>query len=517
MSAPTGTRYDAVVIGAGLNGLSAAAMLARQGARVLVLEQRDRVGGPAARATVGGVDVPGPIVDAGCVSPALVSALQLEAHGLRMAALPTRFVAHGDDGAALHFTAAGPDLDELRRLAPADAARWPDFAARVRALSGFLSDLYAAPVPDVALGERGDLATALRLALRFRGLGRREMVEVLRVLPMSVAEWLDDWFEHPLLKGVLGARGILHGSLGPMAAGTAFTFLHHHVGRAAGGTAPALAPVGGAAAVVDALAAAARAAGVEIRTGCAAARIRMHEGRAAAVITSGGEDVAARAIVSAASPRHTFLELCDPSRLDPELVAPVTRIRYRGAWAAVTFVLDEPADFGGADGVTVAPALMYLERAADAAKYGRMAEAPFVQATVAGTDGRAVHAHAQFAPYALRDARWDDDARAILGDRVAAAIELAAPGFSIRVRHREVMAAPDLEATYGLPEGHAYHGELALDQALFMRPVPSCSHYRTPVPGLYVCGAGAHPAGAIAGGAGLNAAREIARDLKQSR
>lgn len=510
-----GMRYDAVVIGAGLNGLAAAAYLARQGARVLVLERRSAVGGAAARATLDGVGVPGPIHDAGFVSPALVTALQLDTHGLRLEPSTVRVVARGDDDVPLLFGAHGPDLNELRRLSPADASRWPAFADRVRALSGFLGELYAAPVPDVALAERGDVRTAIRLALRFRGLGKRDMVEVLRVLPMSIAEWLDDWFEHPTLKGMLATRGILHGSLGPMAAGTAFTFLHHHVGRAAGGIAPSLAPAGGAAAVVDALDAAARAAGAEIRTGTGVASMLMRDGAAAGVVTEAGDEIAARVVASAASPRHTFLELCDPAHLAPEFVAPLTRIRYRGAWAAVTFVLDAPARFGDAQGVAAAPSLMHLERAADAAKYGQMSDAPFVYAVAADAEGRVVHAHAQFAPYALRDGPWDDAQRATLGDRVAAAIEREAAGFGMSVQHRQVLAPPDLEREYGLPEGHAYHGELALDQALFMRPVPACSHYHTPIPDLYLCGAGAHPAGAVAGAAGLNAARVIARDLKQ--
>lgn len=515
--------FDVVVVGGGVNSLAAAAYLARGGSKVLVCERRASVGGSASTHEM----EPGFRVDAcrhdlGWIPPRMVRELALETHGLRMLPVTRRVAARGDDGEVLTFGPAGPDLDALRALSPRDAARWPAFAAEVEALAGFLEQLYAAPVPDVDLAAPGDLATGLRLALKFRGLGRRYMVEVLRVLPMSIAEWLDDWFECPLLKGALASRGIAHTSLGPRAAGTAFVFLHHHVGRRAGALGGALAPMGGVGAFAAALESAARAAGAEVRCGADVRRIVVKGGAVAGVELASGAVITATRVVSGASPRHTFLELCDPATLAPEFVHAVSRIRYRGAFASVNLTLsgrpamprDETA------GIVVAPTTDYLERAADDAKYGRVSTRPFISArlpsllddTLAPAGKHVLSAHVQYAPYHLREGRWDDAGREALGDRVMDTLERYLPGLKALVRQRQVLAPPDFEREYGLPEGHVYHGEMALDQALFMRPVPACSHYRSPVRGLYVCGPGAHPGGGTAGAAGINAARAVLAD-----
>lgn len=515
--------YDAIVIGGGVNSLAAAAYLARAGSKVLVCERRASVGGSASTDEL----EPGFRVDAcrhdlGWIPPRIIRDLQLEAHGLQMLSVDRRMAARGDGGELLTFGPAGPDLEALRALSPRDAQRWPAFAAEVVALTGFLEQLYAAPVPDVDLAAPGDIATGLRLALKFRGLGRRRMVEVLRVLPMSIAEWLDDWFENPLLKGTLASRGVTHSSLGPRAAGTAFVFLHHHVGRRAGAIGPPLAPVGGVGAFAATLEAAARAAGAEVRCGAAVRRIVVKRNAVAGVELASGEVIAAPRVLSGASPRHTFLELCDPAALAPEFVHAVSRIRYRGAFATVNLTLaGRPAlPHDQAAGVVVAPTMDYLERAADDAKYGRVSTRPFVSAvlasayddTVAPAGKHVLSAHVQYAPYRLREERWDEAGREALGDRVMDALERYVPGLRALVRRRQVLTPPDLEREYGLPEGHLYHGELALDQAMFMRPVPACSHHRSPVRGLYVCGPGAHPGGGIAGVAGANAARVVLAD-----
>lgn len=512
--------YDAIVIGGGVNSLAAAATLARAGSRVLVLERRETVGGSASTMEI----EPGFHVDAcrhdlGWLPATLTHDLRLDRHGLRLLSGGAHVVANGDDGASLRFDANGPDLEALRSLSPRDAARWPEFAKRVEAIAGFLEHLYAAPVPDVALGEHGDLITAITLGLRFRGLGRRDMIEVLRVLPMSIAEWLDDWFEHPLLKGALASRGITHSSLGPRAAGTAFVFLHHHVGRKAGSLGTPIAAIGGIGAFARALEGAAQAAGAEVRCGAEVRRIVMKHGVATGVELASGETIAATRIVSGASPRHTFLELCDPSRLAPEFVSAVSRIRYRGAFAKVNLSLDGLPNLGPGttSGVVVAPTMDYLERASDDAKYGRASEKPFISAVVASVfdDSLApagkhvLSAHVQYAPCRLRDSAWDDAARAALGDRVIDTLQRHIPGLTALVRKRVVFTPADLEREFGLPEGHAYHGEMALDQVMFMRPVPACGHYRSPVKGLYVCGPGAHPGGGTAGAAGANAARAV--------
>ena len=527
MNASVGARksssYDVVVIGGGVNSLAAAAYLARGGLKVLVCDRRASVGGSASTEEL----EPGFRVDVcrddlGWIPARLVHDLGLEAHGLRMRSVGRRMAARSDEGEVLTFGPMGPDLDALRALSPRDAARWPDFAAEVETLARFLEHLYAAPVPDVDLSAPGDVVTSLKIALKFRGLGRRHMVEALRVLPMSIAEWLDDWFEHPLLKGALASQGVRHSSLGPRAAGTAFVFLHHHAGRRAGALGPTLSPVGGVGALAAALEAAARGSGADVRCGAEVRRIVVRGGAVSGVELANGETIAAARVVSGASPRHTFLELCDPAVLAPEFVHAVSRIRYRGAFAKVNLTLaGRPAlPHDDAAGVVIAPTMDYLERAADDAKYGRVSTRPFVSAvmtsafddTLAPAGRHVLSVRMQYAPYHLRDARWDDAGRDALGDRVLDTLERYLPGLKALVRRRQVLTPPDLERAFGLPEGHVYHGEMALDQALFMRPVPACSHYRSPVRGLYVCGPGAHPGGGTAGAAGANAAQAVLRD-----
>lgn len=514
--------YDAIVIGAGVNSLAAAATLAKAGRAVLVLERRATVGGAGSALEIEpGFHADAAYDDIGWIPSSLVRDLDLTRH-VRIVSSAMPVVAADGNDASLTFTASGPDLDGLRRLSPRDASRWPEFAGRVAAIAGFLRTLYAAPVPDTALDQAGDLRTALRLALKYRGLGRRDMVEVLRVLPMSIAEWLDDWFEHPLLKGALAARGVTHSAFGPRAAGTAFVFLHHQVAARPGAMRSGLRVEGGIGVFASGLARAAQAAGAEVRTGAEVRRITAARGAVDGVELASGERIAAARVVSGASPRHTFLELCEPARLEPGLVNAVSRIRYRGAFARVHFSLDGLPSLGGdrASGALVAPDMDYLERAADDAKYGRASERPFVHAfvpTVAdpsrAPEGKHVlSAHVQYAPYRLRAGRWDDAARDALADRVLDALERHVPGLRALVRRRAVLTPAELERDYGLPEGHAYHGELALDQAMFMRPVPACSHYRSPVRGLYVCGPGAHPGGGTAGVAGANAARAVLAD-----
>ena len=243
------------------------------------------------------------------------------------------------------------------------------------------------------------------------------------------------------------------------------------------------------------------------------------------VVLDSGEEIGAEQVLSSADPRHTFLELCDPARLEPEFVRAVRNIRFRGAWAKVNLALDTLPPLTGAtgeqlresSGVVISPDLDYLERAYDAAKYGRVSDAPYLDvqipslrdASFAPPGKQVMSIHVQYAPYHLREGAWDDRARDALGDRVIATLARHFPSLPAAVLHRQVLTPLDLEREFGLPEGHAYHGEMTLDQVLFMRPVYGWAGYRTPVRGLYLCGSGAHPGGGIAGGAGANAAKVV--------
>jgi phytoene dehydrogenase-like protein len=301
------------------------------------------------------------------------------------------------------------------------------------------------------------------------------MEDFMRLLPMPVAELLDDWFEHDALKGVLGAAGIRNLQQGPRSAGTAFVFLHHHVGSPPGVFRQARVRVsteGGT-----------RKAKVQ--------KIHVRDGRATGVVLDSGEEIAAPLVVSGADPRRTLLELADPGRLDPELARALRNVRARGVVGRVSRVI-------GLDSLVIAPSLDYLERACDAVKYGQVAPAPYLEVI-----GEQIHV--QYLPF--RD--WDDARREAFGKSVIEMLLPHAKGKTIEVR--SIMGPPDLEAAYGWPQGQSCQAELALDQALWMRPLPELARYRTPIEGLWLCGAAMHPGGGIIGAAGYNCAGEILR------
>jgi len=488
---------DAIVIGAGTNGLVAAHLLARAGRRVLVLERQGDGG------TGGQGD--GRESEAGWVPPQVIADLGLA--GRLSVVRPDPWVSLAlPDGGRLELSQdMGRSVEAIRRVSPADAGRWPEFCRRMRRLGTVLEALYTQPAPDVETTEIGELLRLARLGLRVRRLGRQAIVDLLRVLPMSVEELLGEWFTHEGLKAALGVAGVLHLRQGPRSGGTAFNFLHHHVGSAAGVFRP---PRSDAGAMLAAL------PGVEIRRGATVARIRVDGGRACGVTLATGETLDAPLVVSGADPRATLLGLLEPGWLDPGFALAVRNIKCRGVAAQVMLELSRPAGFST---LLIAPSLTYIEKAYDAAKYGQVSEQPWIEAHAAGNR---ISAHVQYVPVTTEDGgtggRGDGSTggHVTLGERVVAMLEAHVPGLREHVRGIEVTTPADLERA-GLSGGHAYHGELTLDQVLFMRPVAGWSRYRTPVPGLYLCGAGTHPGGAVTGGAGRLAARAILEDTRR--
>ena len=333
------------------------------------------------------------------------------------------------------------------------------------------------------------------------------MVDLMRFAPMSVGELLDDWFESDALKGALGAAGVMHLHQGPRSGGTAFVLLHHHVGSPPGVFRP---PRSNVSHVLAAL------PGIEIRTGADAkvAQIAVHGGHVIGVVLENGKEIGVPVVVSAEAPRRTLFELLGPGWLDPEFVRAVRNLRSRGVTAQLTLRLNREPGFGT---LAVAPSLTYLERAYDGAKYGWVSESPYLEARYDASQADDVHelnVHVQYVPYALADGAWDDARREQLGDMCVAVLAEQVPELRDGVVERTVLTPTDLVERYGWPEGQPYHAELALDQALYMRPIPQLAQYRTPVAGLYLCGPATHPGGGVAGAAGANAAG-IIRSLQE--
>lgn len=511
--------FDAVVLGAGPDGLVAATVLARRGRRVLLLEEAAEPGGTLREIEFAPGFRAAPLApDAGYVSPEVLRAIGVTLPRA-VSTDPTVAVLGGGRPLALYRDPARM-AEALRPHGAADALAWPGFCARVAALAGFLGELCRRAAPRVAGATLREHLALGQLALRYRRLGRAGMVDLLRALPMPLADLLDDWFESEPLKGALAGLGVLDLPRGPLAGGTALNFLYRQIGAAPGVFGERLRLPGGPSALADSLVGAARAAGVVIEADVAIERLVVNEERIAGVRTGAGEEIASRIVISSLDPYRSLLELLGPEYLDTEFIDAVRRVRFRGASSRLLLALDDlpplPEVAGSPAGAwLIAPSIRYVERAADAAKYGRCAAEPLLvlrvpslwQPELAPPGRQVAVLHIQNTPYALRAGDWSQ-ARDAVADTALAAVERHLPGFTARVRERLLLAPPDLETRFGLREGALSQGEMMLDQLLFMRPVPGCARYATPVPGLFLCGAGTHPGYGLAGQSGLLATKK---------
>ena len=520
-------RIDCIIIGAGVNSLVAAAQLARAGRKVLVLERRDCVGGTHASAELHpGYRFDTAMTSLGWLPPMLGRQLRLARHGLKVHWAGMPLLALQRDGHSLPlWRDERRTVRSLRMLSVHDAERWPAFCARAARLAGFLRSAYMLPAPQVPDPGWGDAWNLVQLGLKARGLGKVEMMELLRVLPLSVGEWLDEWFESDLLKGALGAGGVQNIDLGPQAAGTALGLLHQHAGAAAGDIRPVGFVRGGMARLSEALAAAARAAGATIELNSAVASVLVRGGHAAGVVLENGNDVKAATIVSGLDPKQTMLELVGGDWLEPGFVRRIRNIRAAGIASRVHLALDGLPDLPGVPSgglealgrISISPSLEYLERAHDCAKYGRVSDAPVLEAVIpslsdpslAPAGCHVMSVSVQYTPWQLRAGAWDAQRSAALRDTVVELLDAHIPGLRARIQAAVVNTPADFERQYGAPRGNLNHADLTLDQILFMRPVAGWAQYRTPVRGLFLCGPANHPGGGITGMAGYHAARAV--------
>jgi len=519
------TPLDVIVVGAGANGLVAALKLARAGRRVLLLDGTESTGGQAQLLEFAPGFSAAPLgLDPGWLPSRIAAAL--DASGLEPVSTDTPLTVAAGPGEFLTLSRdAGQAAAAIAVHSKSDAAKWPSFTAQLHRLAGFLEVLYQRPAPDVDVSSLRDLLPLLELGRKFRALGRRDMIEFLRTLPLSAWELLDDWFECGPLKAGVAAGGVQDLRQGPRSGGTGFVLLHHLVGAPPGSVRGRVPRRGGPAAFTLAAESAARRQGVTIRTSAKVTQVRVKEGAVTGVVLAGGEEIAVESVLSTTDPARTFLEWIDPVWLDPEFVRAVGNIRHRGCTAFVLYALDALPDLPGlgspvalAGVVSLTGDLVALERAADAAKYGAVPERPHVELTVPtllwpslAPPGRHVLvARVHYAPYRLQEgALWDAARRDALAETVTAAIEAVAPAIRSRIVHRSALSPQDLEQRFGLREGASSQGELALDQILFMRPVAGLARHATPIEGLYVGGAGTHPGPGILGGAGWLAAERL--------
>jgi len=526
-----------IVIGGGVNGLVTATLLARRGLRTLILERSSHVGGCARTSEIApGCRVP-TLAHAAAIDPAIVQSLGLMQHGLRIVRPAVDACAPGLGGRALvlwHDTARA--CESIRSFSAADADQYPTFLSSFARMAAVLRSVAAAPPPSIDDPTAVDLITLLNTGRQMRALGKADAYRFLRWMPMAVADLAGEWFASEPLRATLAAGGLIGSFLGPWSAGSAALLLL--LGAAEGHpVATGWFVAGGPGALADALAAAARQAGVEIRTGADVARVDIGtdapEAVATGVTLSSGERIAARAVVSNADPKRTLLGLVDPMHLAPELVRRVQNIRAHGTLAKVNYAVSSLPRFEGlplddteraaalSGRIRLAHDIDGIERAFDAAKYGGFADHPWIELTIpsladpglAPTGQHVVSAYVQYAPYHLRGTTWDAE-RDRLATAATGTIAAYAPGFAASVIAREVITPLDLERTYGLTGGHIFHGELALDQLFVTRPLLGWARYATPIRNLFLCGSGTHPGTGLNGRSGALAAKMIHRAMK---
>jgi len=519
--------YDAIVIGAGHNGLVAAAYLARAGRRVLVLERRPLVGGCAVTEEIWpGYRVSTAAYLTSLMQERIVRELELERFGYRVDAKDPAFFSVFPDGR--HFFMwqdRAKTLAEIARYSKHDAEVYPAYEDRLERLSQVVEGLLTTTPPPFPPSGLGAFVEYVKLAGRLRGLNAAEIVALVKIFTQSAAEFLDEWFESEQVKVTLATDGVIGANGGPRSPGTAYILLHHCMGGVAGHRGLWGFVRGGMGAVSEAIAASARSRGAEIRVDAPVARIAVRSGRATGVVLESGEEIESAAVLSNVDPKATFLRLVEERALESEFVAAIRHFRIEGTSCKINLALNglpEFAAYPGAPGphhratMHICPDIDYVERAWDDAKYGRPSERPLLELTVptmydpslAPPGKHIMGIFLQYAPYTLREGTWDE-LREPFADRVISLIEEYAPGFGGLVEHRQVLTPLDLERRFGITGGNIFHGEMSLDQMFVMRPVAGWARYRTPLHGLYLCGSGAHPGGGVMGAPGYNCAREM--------
>lgn len=513
--------FDTIVIGAGVNGLTTGAYLAKAGQRVLVLERRASIGGSAVTEEL----APGFRCDTLLDNLTGFDGRIARDLGLEEVELvdtdPSVHVLTPDGGGVTLWRDEKKTAEGLRSVSARDAEKWGAFVQRVGRVTSFLEAVYGATPPRPNEIQAESLWTLGTLGLKLRGLGKTDLYEALRMLPIPIADWLDEWFENETLKGALAAGGVTALMQGPFATGTTLNFLHRQV-YSGGAIRPTRFVRGGIGKLADALAAVIRGQGGEIRTDAEVKQIVVKDERATGVVLKNGEELAAARIASSVDPYTTFLKLVGTAELDAEFVRAVRTIKFRGAGAKMNLALDGLPAFKNTDAaqlrgtICIHPTIESLERAYDDAKYGGYSQKPYLEVTIPtlADPGRApagkhvMSVWMQYAPYQLVNGDWRSE-QENLGGLVMKTLEQYAPNLQSLVTHSQVPTPCDLEEMYGLREGSLTQGAIMLDQFFFMRPVPGWAQYRTPIGGLFLCGGGTHPGGGVAGAAGRNAARVV--------
>jgi len=523
-------RHDAVVVGAGHNGLTTACYLAMAGLDVVVLERNPYVGGAAvSRELHPGWTYSNCSYVCSLLRPQIFRDLDLPRYGLQIVPYQGSITFTRDGGYLAHYDDHDAYRREIARYSRRDAEAYTRYSHFVQRQCRFIKPMLLRTPPDPASSRPRDVMEMLWLLRRFWDLGEREMCDTVRFWTMSIGDFLDEHFESEVVKGSLAGSGIIGTALGPYSPGSAYVLLHHYMGEVDGSIGSWGYARGGMGAITRAMADCLRAHGGEIRTGAGVERVLVRGGRARGVVLEGGEEVLARRVVSNLDVKRTFLGLLAPEELPGGFVEQVRNFRIRGSSGKLNIALDGAPEFPAAprDNPTLRGDMNFtdsverLERAYDDWKNGRWSRDPFCDTqvptwfdpTLAPPGKHFMSVFVQYVPPRLADGEWSDEKRDAFGRTVINQIAEYSPNFKDLIVHAEVRTPRELENEVGLTEGNIFHGELTFDQLLFNRPVPGYAQYRAPVEGMYMCGSSTHPGGGVMGAPGFNAARELLRDM----
>ncbi len=529
-----GSRVDAIIVGAGHNGLVTAGYLARAGLKVTVLERRHIVGGTCTTEEIApGFRISRTSYVSGMLLPEIVRDFRMKEYGFHVHVPdPAGFFPFPDGRYYFAYGDAARRRQQLAKFSSRDVEAYEEFEKDLARLRPFIHEILRTTPPRFPPAGIKDYWAYLKLMRRVQSLGKKDVRHLMEFMTGSCAEYLDRRFESTEIKATLAVNSIIATSVGVMMPGSAYVLLHHVMGEAVG-TEMAWGYVrGGMGSIAEILARACRDVGVEIRTGAEVDQVLVQNGRAQGVVLKDGDELRAKIVASCADPKRTFLRMVESRHLDPGFLEDIRKFKMHGCSIKVNCALGELPNWKCLPGqdpqaphqramFQIAPSMEYLEQAFDDLKYGRPSRKPFIDGNIASTmddslapKGKHVLSlYAQYGPYHLKEGTWPE-IREKVGDIVIDTLAEYAPNIKSAIIAREVLTPVDFEQEFSLTEGNAYQGEITPDQVFFLRPAPGWADYRSPVQGLYLCGAGAHPGGGVMGASGMNASREILRDLR---
>ncbi len=533
---PKVEKWDVIIVGGGHNGLVAASYLARGGLRVLLLERRPVLGGACVtEETFPGFKVSTAAYLCSLLQERIIRELDLPRYGYHVYPKDPPFFTPFPDGRHLTmWQSLKNTCEEISKFSTQDAEVYPAFDAHLERLSQFAEKMLLVTPPNITRVGLGDLWSLGKISWDLFRMGDQDRLGQMKIFTESVADFLSQWFESEQLKVTLATDGVIGTNGGPRTPGTAYVLLHHVMGKVDGHRGLWGFVRGGMGMVSEAIASSARAAGATIHTEAEVERIWIRNGRALGVVLCNGDEIRARAVVSNADPKRTFLGLVGEKDLEPEFARQVRNIRMEGCSMKINLALTGLPRFKAIPAssslpyhkatIHICPDMDYIERAWDDAKYGRPSKHPLLEITIptayddsiAPSGKHLMGIFLQYTPYRLVEADWHT-AKDKYADKVMDLVEEYAPGFKNLVLARQVLSPLDLEEIFGLTGGNIFHGEMDVGQLFFLRPVPGWARYRTPIRGLYLCGSGTHPGGGVMGAPGYNAAREILADWRAGR